>query len=73
MNHRVIAVSLFDYKDSSELMKNAGVEVIEADLIDEEQLEKLPKIENIIFMVGKNSVLPTALPRRGPLTYCFPV
>lgn len=53
MNHRVIAVSLFDYKDSPALMKNAGVEVIEANLLDEEQLGNLPKIKNIIFMVGK--------------------
>jgi nucleoside-diphosphate-sugar epimerase len=53
LSHRVIAVSLFDYQDSPIIMQNAGVDVIEADLSDEAQLEKLPKVHNIIYMVGK--------------------
>jgi len=53
LNHRVIAVSLFDYQNSPVLMQNAGVEVIEADLFDESQVEKLPPVKNIIYLVGK--------------------
>lgn len=50
---KVYAVSLFDYADAPDAMKNAGVEVIEADLSKPEVLEALPDAENIIFMVGK--------------------
>lgn len=50
---RVYAASLFDYPDSAQLMKDAGVEVIETDLSDPKQLAALPEAENIIYMVGK--------------------
>ena len=52
-NAKVIAVSLFDYADAPEAMRNAGVEVIEANLSDPEQLAALPEAENIIYMVGR--------------------
>ena len=50
---KVYAVSLFDYDDAPEMMRQAGVEVIEADLSDCEQLNRLPEAENIIYMIGK--------------------
>ena len=50
---RVLAVSLFDRPDAPETMRQAGVEVIEADLSDPKQLAALPEAENIIYMVGK--------------------
>lgn len=50
---RVIAVSLFDYPDAPTSMRDAGVEVIEADLSDPAALAALPDAENIIYMVGK--------------------
>lgn len=50
---RVIAVSLFDYADAPDAMRNAGVEVIEADISDPGQLAALPEAENIIYMVGR--------------------
>ena len=50
---KVIAVSLFDYADAPEAMRNAGVEVIEANLSDPKQLAALPEAENIIYMVGR--------------------
>ncbi len=53
INKRVIAVSLFDYKDDSKLMKDAGVEVIEGDVSDPEILNNLPDISNIIYMIGR--------------------
>ena len=33
-------------------LEEAGVETIVCDFLKEEQLENLPKVENIIFMVG---------------------
>ena len=50
---KVIAVSLFDYADAPEAKRNAGGEVIEANLADPEQLAALPEAENIIYMVGR--------------------
>lgn len=50
---RIIGVSLFDYAGDAEKLKNAGVEVIEADLWNEQQLKALPDIPNIIYMVGR--------------------
>ncbi len=50
---KVYAVSLFDYADAPDAMRNAGVEVIEADLSDPKVLASLPEAENIIYMVGK--------------------
>lgn len=53
LGFRVVAVSLFDYPDAADSMRQAGVEVIEADISDPEQLAALPDIKNIIYMVGK--------------------
>lgn len=50
---RVVAVSLFDYTDAPSSMRNAGVEVIEADVSDPNQLRDLPDIKNIIYMIGR--------------------
>jgi dTDP-4-dehydrorhamnose reductase len=50
---KVIAVSLYDYKDAPDSMREAGVEVIEADISDPEKLQKLPEVKNIIYMVGR--------------------
>lgn len=50
---RVLAVSLFDYADGPRRLQQAGVEVIEADVSDPEQLAALPEAENIIYMIGK--------------------
>jgi nucleoside-diphosphate-sugar epimerase len=50
---RVIAVSLFDYPDAAMTMRRAGVEVIEADISDPAQLQGLPDVKNIIYMIGR--------------------
>ena len=50
---KVYAVSLFDYADAPQTMRDAGVEVIEADISDPQQLAALPEAENIIYMVGR--------------------
>lgn len=49
----VYAVSLFDCPGAPAAMRQAGVEVIEADLSDAAQLASLPEAENIIYMAGK--------------------
>lgn len=53
LRHRVYGVSLFDYPESAEIMRKAGVSVIEADLFNQEQLKALPDIKNIIYMAGR--------------------
>jgi len=53
INKRVIGASLFDYPNVPKQMRDAGVEVIEADLFDPEQLAALPDVKNIIYMVGR--------------------
>ena len=53
IDKRVIGVSLFDYEDAAPAMRAYGVELIEADLFNDEQLKNLPDIPNIVFMVGR--------------------
>lgn len=50
---RVVAASLFDREGAPELMREYGVEVLEADLFDPAQLAALPDCPNIIYMVGR--------------------
>lgn len=50
---KVIGASLFDYQDVPQVMRTAGVQVIETDLFDPEQLAALPDVKNIIYMVGR--------------------
>ena len=80
LNKRVIGVSLFDYEDAAPSMRAYGVELIECDLFNDEQLKALPDIPNIIFMVGRkfgtyknqtttwaiNSLLPCKICERFP-------
>ena len=53
LNKKVIGVSLFDYPEAPQTMRDAGVEVIEADLFNSDQLAALPTVKNIIYMVGR--------------------
>lgn len=53
ISKKVVGVSLFDYPDAPQAMRASGVEVIEADLFNSEQLYSLPDIKNIIYMVGR--------------------
>lgn len=50
---RVIAVSRFTDKFATELLKKQGVETISCDLLDTEQLDALPEVENVIYMAGR--------------------
>lgn len=50
---RVIAVSRFTDSFASELLKKQGVETISCDLLDINQLNALPEVENVIYMAGR--------------------
>lgn len=50
---RVIAVSRFSDPIVVNVLKENGVEMISADLTDPEQVKRLPKVKNIIYMLGR--------------------
>ena len=50
---RVIAVSRFGDAAVRERLQQNGVEIISADLLDNESLNALPEAENIIYMAGR--------------------
>lgn len=52
VDKRIIAVSRGSDPIAAQLMRDNGVEVIAADLLDRAQLEALPETENVIFMAG---------------------
>jgi nucleoside-diphosphate-sugar epimerase len=49
---RVIGVARFSEKGLRERLESQGVECITCDLLDRASLERLPAVENIVFMVG---------------------
>lgn len=52
LNKKVIAVSRFSNPDHRETLAQSGIETIAADLMDEGDLRQLPKVRNVIYMVG---------------------
>lgn len=50
---RVYAASRFSDPYALKLMQSAGVETIRIDLTDADQLSKLPKVKNIVFLAGR--------------------
>lgn len=50
---RIIGVSRFSDKKLKEELENTGVETITADLLKEDELQDLPEVKNVIYMVGK--------------------
>jgi nucleoside-diphosphate-sugar epimerase len=52
VKRRIIAVSRFSSAGLEGELQSAGVDTISADLLDEEQLGKLPDAPNILYMVG---------------------
>jgi nucleoside-diphosphate-sugar epimerase len=49
---RVIGVSRFSSGNLREELESEGIETIAADLLDDEQLQRLPQVKNIIYMAG---------------------
>lgn len=52
LNKRVIAVSRFSANELRDELEAQGIDTIAADLLDEGNLDKLPNVKNIIYMVG---------------------
>lgn len=50
---RVIAVSRFHSSTAESELKNAGVETLSCDLLDPEDLRRLPLVENVLFLAGR--------------------
>lgn len=53
LSKRVIGVSRFSAGNLRSELEDSGIETIAADLLNDEELQALPDIENIIFMAGK--------------------
>jgi len=49
---RVIGVSRFSSADLPRQLQAWGIETIAADLLDPDQLEKLPRVPNVVYMAG---------------------
>lgn len=49
---RVVGVARFSDAGSRETLEAAGVEAIQADLLDRAQVDALPKLANVIYMAG---------------------
>jgi len=49
---RVIAASRFSDPQIADELRDAGIEVIACDLMDEQGLQALPDVRNIVYMVG---------------------
>lgn len=52
VTRRVIGVSRFSSSDQQSELQRHGVETIACDLLNQSALEKLPAIENVIYMAG---------------------
>ncbi|MBV9836079.1 MAG: NAD(P)-dependent oxidoreductase [Alphaproteobacteria bacterium] len=52
-DRRVVGVARFSEKGVRESLHKAGVETMQADLLDRSALEALPKLPNIVYMAGR--------------------
>lgn len=52
-DRKVIAVSRFSDETARDLLQTSGVETIAADLLNEDQLQSLPDVKHIIYLVGQ--------------------
>ena len=53
VDKKIYAVSRGSDQIATDLMKENGIEVIAADLLDKEKLYALPEVENVIYMAGR--------------------
>lgn len=51
-NKKVIGVSRFSDPKTKEKLESKGIQTISADLMDEQDLNALPDVKNVIFLVG---------------------
>ncbi len=52
VNKKIIGVSRFSEKGLEDELNKHGIETIAADLLNEEQLQSLPEVENVIYLAG---------------------
>lgn len=52
VNKKIIGVSRFSEKGLQQELNELGIETIAADLLNEEQLQLLPEVENVIYLAG---------------------
>jgi nucleoside-diphosphate-sugar epimerase len=50
---RVVGVARFSEKGLREALTAAGIECVAADLLDDKQIDALPKLPNVVFMAGR--------------------
>jgi len=53
VRRRVIAVSRFSERQSRDDLEDAGVEAVSCDLLDRDEVAKLPRCENALFLAGR--------------------
>lgn len=49
---RIIGVSRFSQPTNKDYLESLGIEIISGDLIDQEFVKSLPKVENVIYLAG---------------------
>lgn len=52
-DRRVVGVARFSQPALKDYLETHGIETIVADLLDREQVERLPKLPNMVFMAGR--------------------
>ena len=52
VKRRIIGVSRFGSKSAEEALQKQGIQTIRADLLDQQQLDRLPDAPNVIYMAG---------------------
>ncbi len=53
VGRRVIAVSRFSQPELRKELRESGVETVDCDLLDPEQISHLPRCENMLFLAGR--------------------
>ncbi|MCM4172787.1 NAD(P)-dependent oxidoreductase [Arenibacter sp. TNZ] len=49
---RIIGVSRFSQPTNKDYLESLGIEIISGDLVDQEFVKSLPKVENVIYLAG---------------------
>ena len=52
VNKRVIGVARFSNPAARAALQNAGIETIPCDLLDPREIQRLPEVENVMYMIG---------------------
>lgn len=52
VNKKIIGVSRFSESGLQDQLNKEGIETISADLLEDEQLQKLPEVKNVLYLAG---------------------